>query len=84
MYTDKTANQNLTALVWAAKQQGISYGQFMMTLTESEKREIYRQYARYLKKKPQIIKAHLMMEKAEYEAQFSPVHTVNYVEKAAG
>jgi hypothetical protein len=84
MYSEQADNQNLTALVWAAKQQGISYGQFMMTLTESEKREIYRQYARYLKKKPQLVKAHLMMEKAEYEAQFSAVHTVHYAEKVAG
>jgi hypothetical protein len=81
MYSGKSSEQNLTALVWAAKQQGISYGQMMLTLTESEKREIYRQYARYLKKKPQLIKAHMMMEKAEFGAQFE---TKNYVEKAAG
>lgn len=36
--------KRLDAIEWAANQQGMSYGKFVITLTEQDKRRIYDEY----------------------------------------
>lgn len=48
--------QKLNAIVWAAKQQEVSYGVFSATLTEEKYRQIYKDYENYLEGQQKIKK----------------------------
>lgn len=37
-------NEKLNAIVWGAKKQGISYGEFSARLTEEKCKQIYKEY----------------------------------------
>ena len=41
-------NQKISAIVWAAKRQGLSYGEFSARLTEKGCKQIYKEYENYL------------------------------------
>lgn len=41
-------NQKISAIVWAAKRQGLSYGEFSVRLTEERSKQIYKEYENYL------------------------------------
>ena len=43
--------QQLDAICWAARKQGVSYGKFSVTLSDMEKYQIYEEYAALLEQK---------------------------------
>lgn len=47
-------NQKISAIVWAAKRQGLSYGEFSARLTEERCKQIYKEYENYLTMKQEI------------------------------
>ena len=49
--------KRLDAIEWAANQQGMSYGKFVITLTEQDKRRIYDEYEAILEERVREIDA---------------------------
>lgn len=47
------------AIAWGAKREGVSYGQFSVSLTEKKKQQVYAEYESYLYEKEEEEKARL-------------------------
>ena len=55
--------KRLDAIEWSANQQGMSYGQFVITLSEQDKRHIYDEYEVFLEERTKKINAVIVSHK---------------------
>lgn len=55
--------KRLDAIEWAANQRGMSYGKFVMTLSEQDKRRIYDEYEAILEERTKKINAAIVLHK---------------------